>query len=189
MDSSLIPDTFSEVEGETILRTLVDFKLIDSDGNQVSFDELGEGKSHATAYGYVLEPLPQIWLDKLPEMLCSYVPTYSEPLIEDPEIAKKADAILNASELVIGDTVDAYCPRTFKWFEAKIVDKQVVCGQQMLKLHFKGWNEKFDEFIDINSNRIAPLGKFTDKAVAELLANRRKVVPWYKNSEIYTQVI
>ena len=62
-------------------------------------------------------------------------------------------------ELNVDDKVDAldsspnsskYKPR---WFQSKIVKK---CNNKF-KIHFIGWNQRFDEYISIGSKRIMPL--------------------------------
>ena len=73
-------------------------------------------------------------------------------------------------ELKIGDKVDAldsshddskYKP---KWFQSKIVKKL----NNKFKIHFIGWNERFDEYISIGSKRIMPLHSKTSNWKSKL---------------------
>lgn len=52
-----------------------------------------------------------------------------------------------------------------KWYEAQIIEIDVGNGIQRVKVHYKGWKSKFDEWIDLNSanKRIRPLHSFTKR--------------------------
>lgn len=188
-----IPSIYDESEGDVVLRTLVDFILIDSDGNQVSFDELGEGKSTAIAEGYVLEVLPPNWQLSITDMLCSFVIPSDDAylnVMESNNISELIKPVLNRNDIKIGDNLDGYCIKTFKWYESKVVDILYTSEGVKLKMHFKGWNSKFDELIDITSDRIAPHGSEINKMEVDVVPKKRSVmVPWYKNKEIYLQVV
>ena len=73
-------------------------------------------------------------------------------------------------ELNVGDKVDAldsspisdkYKP---KWFQSKIVEKL----NNKFKIHFIGWNERFDEYISIGSEKIMPLHSKTKEWKSKL---------------------
>lgn len=36
--------------------------------------------------------------------------------------------------------------------------------EPLLAVHYEGWNKYYDEFIPLNSNRIAPLGLYTNRS-------------------------
>jgi len=66
--------------------------------------------------------------------------------------------------LNIGDKIDAKDNsnnRNYnsKWFEAEIVAK----FDNTYKIHFNGWQPRFDEWIDYNSEKIMPLHTHTKK--------------------------
>lgn len=56
---------FNEVdpndESEAVLRTLIDFELVDEKGNLLSLDEIGDGKNTARCIGKIIEPLDDSW--------------------------------------------------------------------------------------------------------------------------------
>jgi hypothetical protein len=80
--------------------------------------------------------------------------------------------------------LDGYCNKTFRWYEAKVVDAKRSTGGggdvvDRLKVHFKGWNAKFDEWIERGSDRIAPKGSST-ALVMEAVRSARQMVPWWQ---------
>ena len=46
--------------------------------------------------------------------------------------------------LKTGDELDSYCIKTCRWYEAKVV---MVRNDDVLRIHFNGWNSKHDEWI------------------------------------------
>ena len=77
---------------------------------------------------------------------------------------------LDRNELKIGAVIDGYCVKTLRWYEAKISDtrQKLVNGkiEEQIKVHFLGWNAKFDEWIDRNSERIAARGTSSSLVLA-----------------------
>lgn len=58
------------------------------------------------------------------------------------------------ANLRVGDAVDGYCNKTFKWYGAKVVKVE---GDQV-RVHFLGWKDRHDEWIHRNSERLAAKG-------------------------------
>jgi hypothetical protein len=79
-----IPDSFNEVDVTTgpdeLLRNLLNFKLLDDDGNFMSFDDLGHGRL-GQVIGELVEPLPVEFRRKITEMCCTVAqsPPPAEP--------------------------------------------------------------------------------------------------------------
>lgn len=47
---------------------------------------------------------------------------------------------------ILGDLIDGYCIKTFNWYESKIIDvHKDDKGGDRIKVHFLGWNSKYDE--------------------------------------------
>lgn len=62
-----------------------------------------------------------------------------------------------------GDMIDV-CDTEYIWCKATV--ELVIKSQNrrdLLYLHFQGWNRKYDEFIYIDSHRVAPLGLYTNR--------------------------
>lgn len=70
-----------------------------------------------------------------------------------------SDRPFDRQQLDVGDTIDVYCVRTFTWYQSKVLE----ADENRLKVHFKGWNNKFDEWVERDSQRIEPLGTHTNE--------------------------
>src|SRR5690606_17511162 len=64
-------------------------------------------------------------------------------------------------QLAVGDVIDVYCVRTFTWYQSKVIESD----EKRLKVHFKGWNHKFDEWVERSSQRIEPLGTHSNEVL------------------------
>ena len=83
--------------------------------------------------------------------------------------------------------MDGYCNKTFKWYEAKILEIADMEGIKSIKVHFKGWNSKYDEWLDINSERIQPFGRSQTFLATHLLA-LKKSCPWYLSEVLHDKI-
>lgn len=56
------------------------------------------------------------------------------------------------------------CDTEYIWCKAT-VELVVKCANRkdLLYLHYEGWNRKYDEFMYIDSHRVAPLGLYTNR--------------------------
>lgn len=63
-----------------------------------------------------------------------------------------------------GDKIDA-CDTEYIWCKAHV---ELVLKNKnrkdLLYLHYEGWNRKYDEYIYIDSHRVAPLGVYTNRS-------------------------
>merc|ERR1712154_273100 len=91
-------------------------------------------------------------------------------LESDPERARKLHTFTERppskgtlDDFSIGTKCDCL-DSTDKWYEAEIVDKNE--NGQLVFIHYKGWDAKYNEWINVDSYRIAPLHIMT-KANAE----------------------
>lgn len=98
--------------------------------------------------------------------------------------AAKTDSFtLDHSRLSIGDSIDGYCVKTFRWYEAKVVDmKKDDNNDVKLRIHFSGWNAKHDEWIPRESERIAARGS-SSSIVLAAAKTASSLVPWW-NAEM-----
>lgn len=205
----IIPEYFNEIdEDENILRIILDFKLFNKQGNLISFDEINEGKyENIYLEGTLIEPLQNKWKDKLLEILCSRPPPDQIQLQQSSSSLTSTTSILsnkiNSAQTIIpipindwdslsvGDLVDGYCTRTFKWYEAKILEiKKNISPDNpngiamSFKIHFKKWNSKYDEWIPRDSPRLAQHGVTTDKKQIPYSS----YTAWFENSIAYQKV-
>jgi hypothetical protein len=184
-----VPSDFNEFEvqeaSDCTIRTLVDFSLCDEKGNFVGVEELGTPKApFVILRGTVLEPLSASVREGVISLLCTTQLESSEPEIvsqsvNEVESLDSSVPTLNRGALVVGDTVDGYCNKTYQWYEAKIIDASNDPAKgDRLKIHFKGWSGKHDEWINRSSERIAALG--TSAALIEAAKQKATcMVPWF----------
>ena len=203
----MISSSFDEIEDETTLRVLYNFSVSDSNGNLISFDDIGTGKPPARLKGTLVEPLPHLFKEKMLEFLSSSpgvecideaAPVATQQPIEP--ISRDVPE-LDWSSLNISSLVDGYCTKTMKWYEGKIMDIAKIVTESnphgeatSFKVHFKGWNAKHDEWIDQGSRRLRPLGSMTQQPTSTTSSDsvhptsRRCFIPWYENTAIYQKV-
>jgi RNA binding activity-knot of a chromodomain len=217
-----LPGLFDEFEQDDntglVMRTVVDFELILSDGSFIGIDKLGLGGQKATLVGYVVEPLKPDVKESVSNLLCTssqHLPTEAELAVLLPIAQKRKkvapvsnscneieilpvnnngyemkDAcqkeengvypLLDQSSLKIGDNIDGYCVKTFRWYEAKVVDmkKGDQKGEAKFRIHFSGWNAKHDEWIPVGSDRIAARGS-SSSIVLAAAKTASSLVPWW----------
>jgi len=62
-----------------------------------------------------------------------------------------------------GEKLDV-CDTEYIWCKATVeIVVKSAHRKDMLYLHYEGWNRKYDEYIYIDSHRIAPLGLYTNR--------------------------
>jgi hypothetical protein len=74
--------------------------------------------------------------------------------------------------------IDAFCSKTVQWYAAKVLSMRDMPDGVQVKVHFMGWNQKFDEWIFRDGPYVASHGE--SKFILE--DNRRallRLVPWY----------
>ena len=69
------------------------------------------------------------------------------------ELARNWTLLSSREQLSVGSFVDAK-DTVNNWCMAQIVEENV--DQQMVKVHFEGWSERYDVIIKKNSNKMAP---------------------------------
>ena len=97
--------------------------------------------------------------------------------------AEKAIAGFDSRQLAVGSAVDAYCNRTYKWFNSKII--QVKADE--VKVHYGEWNSKFDDWIDRGSSRLAAVGT-SDYSAKDAAKMESKMIPWFETSKLYEKL-
>ena len=85
--------------------------------------------------------------------------------------------------LALGAEIDSYCIKTCRWYEAKVV---AVRDDDMLRIHFSGWNSKYDEWIRRDSDRLAARGSSSSIVIAAA-KQASTMVPWWKSLELYAR--
>ena len=75
----------------------------------------------------------------------------------------------------VGDIVDA-CDTEYIWCKAKVeIIIKTPNHKDLLYIHYQGWNRKYDEYLYIDSHRLAPLGVYTgreDIPIYRMMGNR-----------------
>lgn len=62
-----------------------------------------------------------------------------------------------------GEKLDV-CDTEYIWCKATVeVVVKSTQRRDLLYLHYEGWNRKYDEYMYIDSHRIAPLGLYTER--------------------------
>lgn len=175
-------------ESESILRTIINFSIKRSDGKLIAIDELGGTLSYVgkvVVTGDVLEPLKPEWRQEILNIVCTSrqdaptsVDQFAIVVPNQQRRKKKVDnanagkdeegcdckidldtvKVFDRAALKTGDVIDGYCVKTFKWYEANIVNAVKDGKGDRLRIHFKGWNAKYDEWVDRDSERLAPKG-------------------------------
>lgn len=66
-------------------------------------------------------------------------------------------SVKTGEKLDVCDTEHIWCKATIE-LVIKTIERK-----DLLYLHYEGWNRKYDEYIYIDSHRIAPLGLYTGR--------------------------
>lgn len=186
---------FDEVDPNgIILRTLTEFILYDEDNKMVTFEALNNlPRPKIHAIGYVIEPLQENWQHVIIENTCTAQPSqFSDTDSSVRSTSHRSENYgnegiqnFNREALKTGDHIDGYCTKTFKWYEAKIIDtKRDADGGDFLKVHFLGWKNKFDEWINRFGERIAALGQ-SALIISKAQSLASKLIPWYEHDRLY----
>lgn len=159
-ESQINAEVFDEFdpneENGIVLRTLIDFKIVDDNGQLVDLDELGKSGVIVHCEGTVVEPLPY----EIRQSILKYASTICSSQIEVDEFlqlnktnedqemevednstipsGKQVTGVLNRENFRVGDSLDSYCNKTFKWYTSKVCD--VDHERRLIKVHFQGKN-------------------------------------------------
>ena len=97
--------------------------------------------------------------------------------------------VLDREKLKIGDYVDAYCDKTHKWHEAKVLSIKEKPGTdtKVVRIHFQGWNSKHDESIDLDSDRLAHVGTGM-KILYDTAFKASQMIPWFENEKVNERI-
>ena len=185
---------FNEIDPENpeiLLRTAEDFEIYLKDTNElIDFDSIEHYRGRVNMKCTILEPFPNQLKEQLASVLATAViegedAPKAEPAAQVTEgqtdgESQPVNLKLDWSTLKIGDYVDGYCNKTFCWYEAKVVtfDEK----KNRYKVHFQGWNSKYDEWIDKYSDRLIP-HKASAIAVKEAAKLASQLVPWFASGE------
>jgi hypothetical protein len=191
-EDDLDPKIYDEADSDdsaTALRTLIEFELYKTDtGEMITLDELETEKGNVSLKGKVVQPLPHEWREKIVSILCSGPVEKSIEATSDSTVANMnitESPKLDWDALKIGDYVDGYCFKTYNWYEAKVI--QVDKEKDRYKVHFQGWNSKYDEWVPKFSERLVPFK--TSQLVAEQAEKVAAIMlPWYEHNSIIQRV-
>ena len=75
-------------------------------------------------------------------------------------MAKKSS--WTAHDLVINDYLDVK-DTVGKWTQGQVIGEKIVNGKKCIEIHYIGWGDKFNEFIDRDSDRLKEAGTIADK--------------------------
>lgn len=206
VDGSIFDETDATEGSDLVLRTLVDFKIFDDRGNLVRLNDLNKNGVVAHCIGTVVEPLSS----EVRQYFTKYASTIGSNIVEkDPEgdavdesfqeqpasVSPVNDTpppkmLTNEDRLAfkIGDSLDSYCNRTYRWYEGKIADMKVDEDRTLVRIHFLGWSAKYDEWIDIFSDRLAARGS-SKALVAAAKQLQTDLVPWYDSERLLQKAL
>jgi len=75
----------------------------------------------------------------------------------------------------IGEKIDA-CDTEYIWCKATVeLVVKTANRKDLLYIHYENWNRKYDEYVYIDSHRLAPLGVYTgrqDIPIYRMMGNR-----------------
>ena len=91
------------------------------------------------------------------------------------------------SAIKVGDLIDGYCIKTFKWYGAKVTDMKTVGDQKMVKVHFQGWKSRYDEWIEQLSERLVAAGT-SSLIMYEAAKQVSEMVPWFDSERLNAKV-
>jgi len=81
----------------------------------------------------------------------------------------------NLTSVKVGDKIDA-CDTENIWCKATIeLVIKAPNRKDLIYIHYEGWNRKYDEYLYIDSHRVAPLGVYTqreDIPIYRMMGNR-----------------
>ncbi len=151
IDGAVFDEIDTNEESGTILRTLVDFKLFDGEGDFIDLNDLNKDGIIAHCAGIVVEPLPL----EMRQNISKYASTISSTNIEYDESifprssesmeiennssipsGKVVSRFLDRENFKVGDSLDSYCNKTFKWYTSKVCE--VDHAKKLIKVHFQG---------------------------------------------------
>jgi hypothetical protein len=85
--------------------------------------------------------------------------------------------------------VDAFCSKTVEWYESRVLAmKTSPQGEPLIKVHFMGWNQKYDEWILRDGPSIAALGS-SKWLIEESKQAILQLVPWYQTDLLTERAI
>lgn len=77
----------------------------------------------------------------------------------------KTEAALSLDDFVVGTWRDVYCVKNKVYYEAQV--KKVKPETGKIRFHYRGWSEKFDEWLPFDTDRIVPHHLFTNPDVTD----------------------
>ena len=77
-----------------------------------------------------------------------------EPWDESEVTVKDTKDMIKSQDIKVGVEYDGWCNANLVFYPCKVIDERVFEGTRQIKIHFKGWQPRFDEWIDENSGRI-----------------------------------
>lgn len=197
-----IPDLYNEIDiggdNDLILRTLTNFQLYDEFGSLVSIEAITTDPDRKLFLsGNVVQPLDAKWQQTILDNLCTVPPKLDDEEIggmpgryaatADAAVEPDVDIVFDRLALKAGDSVDSYCNKTFKWYEAKVVDTKIDNdGRSLVKVHFLGWKSRFDEWLERTDERIAARGHAA-RLLSQAEKQASKLVAWYQHHKIYAK--
>jgi hypothetical protein len=182
------------------LRTLIDFTICkrDKPEEMVAFDDIENHPNNLILRGTVVEPYPLQWREAMLSLLSTTnllglsdrenadegKTTDGQPLASPPvhllpsTLTNENKKSLDWDTLKDGDMVDGYCYQTNKWFPAKVVGVDSSEASPRYKVHFQGWNSKYDEWISKYSERLVPF-QSSQFILNEAERESSLCVPWF----------
>jgi hypothetical protein len=102
------------------------------------------------------ETLPDMWTCEMNmwDPIRSSCKIEEEPWDESEVTVKDTKDMIKSQDIKVGVEYDGWCNANLVFYPCKVIDERVFEGTRQIKIHFKGWQPRFDEWIDENSGRI-----------------------------------
>jgi hypothetical protein len=79
-----------------------------------------------------------------------------------------------------------------QWLEAEVIDKVKLCGPirnyDKIKVHYLGWGEHWDEWIDSYSPRIMPFRYYTNERYGKRLCPTARIINSHRNDVVLKEL-
>ena len=104
------------------------------------------------------ETLPDMWTCEMNiwDPVRSSCKVEEEPWDASEVTVRDTKDMMKPQDIKIGEHYDGWCNANLVYYPCKVMDERVnqTSGTRQIKIHFKGWQPRFDEWIDETSGRI-----------------------------------
>jgi len=104
------------------------------------------------------ETLPDMWTCEMNvwDPVRSSCDIEEEPWDESELTIKDTLHMIKPQDIKVGEQYDGWCVANLVYYPCRVIDERINdnTGKRQIKIHFQGWQPRFDEWIDDTSERI-----------------------------------